>query len=180
MPRNLYWGKVNWNAPYSRGGLWTLNYTRSAANARPLFALLVVVYPTYFCHILCLLGVLTERYRTPVYFQHAVLFLLTRAHPRARIYYLVRGPTRSRELWPRWKWENRNRGPKTLARVFDPLIYAHPQYWFSFEGAFNTFFGRQLTVRYIFYNNYTQISLARFLKFNRCERTESNINKEEL
>jgi len=69
MLRNVYWEKINWNVLYNRGLLNIKLYT--AANARPLFALLVVVYPTYFCRILCLLGVLTGRYRTPVYFQRS-------------------------------------------------------------------------------------------------------------
>lgn len=127
MPRNLYWGKVNWNAPYNRRGLWTLNYIRSAANARPLFALLVVVYPTYFCRILCLLGVLTERYRTPVYFQHAVLFLLTRAHPRARILSRSRTDALKRvmtEMKMRKPWAETVR-PKTFARVLSTCLSMH-------------------------------------------------------
>lgn len=88
------WEKLN-ETPYIIAGFWTLNYTRSAANARPLFALLVVVYPTYFCRILCLLGVLTGRYRTPVYFQRSSIISINENTS-------VRGSiTRSRVLYGR-------------------------------------------------------------------------------
>lgn len=102
---------------YIIASFWTLNYTRSAANARPLFALLVVVYPTYFCRILCLLGVLTGRYRTPVYFQRmSIISINENTSMRASITCSrTTRPTRSRELRPGWKWENSR---KRLNRKF--------------------------------------------------------------
>lgn len=156
MPKlqNFYWEKINWriNVLYIIAGLWTLNYTRSAASARPLFALLVVVYPTYFCRILCLLGVLTRRYRTPVYFQRAVLFLLTGTHPHVRV--LPRSRTDALEGvttgMKMGKWLER---PKTFARALDVLVGAHPRDWFQLEREFNA--SRHNLGFQIFYN-YTQ------------------------
>lgn len=146
MPRNLYWGRVNWNAPYSRGGslnikLYTLGGERPTS-LRPVGRRL--------SHVLLSYIMSTGRINRALPYTcllSARGIISINESTSTRGYYLVRGPTRSIGSYGRD--ENGKIMGRKLSREDSTRLSMHILEIDSrSKGLFNTFLGAAYAFRY--------------------------------